>query len=90
MSEIKILTPEEIENLKTLNAEFGKVLNSIGEIEIKLQLIKQKEQELIEEKKFLMSDYDKLREKETNISNTLLEKYGEGKVDIESGKIELI
>lgn len=90
MSEIKFLTPEEIENLKTLNAEFGKVLNSIGEIEIKLQLIKQKEQELIEEKKFLMSDYDKLREKETNISNTLLEKYGEGKVDIESGKIELI
>lgn len=90
MSEIKFLTPEEIENLKTLNAEFGKVLNSIGEIEIKLQLLKQKEQELIEEKKFLMSDYDKLREKETSISNTLLEKYGEGKVDIESGKIELI
>ena len=90
MSEFKTLTPEEVENLKDLNKQFGKVLNSIGEIEIKLQLIKQKEEELKEEKKYLMADYETLRKKETEVSKLLLDKYGEGKIDIESGKIELI
>jgi hypothetical protein len=90
MSEFKTLTPEEVDNLKDLNKQFGKVLNSIGEIEIKLQLIKQKEEELKEEKKYLMADYETLRKKETEVSKLLLDKYGEGKIDIESGKIELI
>lgn len=90
MGEIKMLSAEEINNLKDLNRNFGKTLNSLGDIEVKLNLIKQKETELLKEKEGLFSDYSTLRNKETEITTQLLEKYGEGTIDIDSGKIELI
>lgn len=86
----KMLTAQEINTLKDLNKDFGKTLNSIGDIEIKLNLLKEKEKELIQEKQGLLSDYSTLRIKESDITNQLLEKYGEGTIDIESGKIELL
>ena len=85
-----MLSAEEINNLKDLNRNFGKTLNSLGDIEVKLNLIKQKETELIKEKEGLFSDYSTLRTKETEITTQLLDKYGEGTIDIDSGKIELI
>lgn len=86
----KMLTAQEINTLKDLNKDFGKTLNSIGDIEIKLNLLKEKEKELLQEKQGLLSDYSTLRIKESDITNQLLEKYGEGTIDIESGKIELL
>ena len=90
MGEIKMLSAEEINNLKDLNRNFGKTLNLLGDIEVKLNLIKQKETELLKEKEGLFSDYSTLRNKETEITTQLLDKYGEGTIDIDSGKIELI
>lgn len=86
----KTLTAQEINSLKDLNKDFGKTLNSLGDIEVKLTLLNQKEKELLKEKEGLLSDYNTLRSKETEITNQLLEKYGEGTIDIESGKIELL
>jgi hypothetical protein len=86
----KMLTAQEIISLKDLNKDFGKTLNSLGDIEVKLNLLNQKEKELLKEKEGLLSDYNTLRSKETEITNQLLEKYGEGTIDIESGKIELL
>lgn len=86
----KTLTAQEIISLKDLNKDFGKTLNSLGDIEVKLTLLNQKEKELLKEKEGLLSDYNTLRSKETEITNQLLEKYGEGTIDIESGKIELL
>lgn len=86
----KMLTAQEINSLKDLNKDFGKTLNSLGDIEVKISLLNQKEKELLKEKEGLLSDYNTLRSKETEITNQLLEKYGEGTIDIESGKIELL
>lgn len=88
--EEKTLTAQEIISLKDLNKDFGKTLNSLGDVEVKLSLLKQKEIELLKDKEGLLSDYSTLRSKETEITNQLLEKYGEGTIDIESGKIELL
>jgi hypothetical protein len=89
MPEVKDLTEEEVKSLKELNDHFGRTLNTIGDIEIKLNLLKNKQKELEDEKNLLLSDYSKLREKESEISKQLLEKYGEGTIDLNSGKIEL-
>lgn len=89
MSE-KMLTAEEINQLKELNKNFNNVINSIGDTEVKIQLLEEKKRQLVKEKELLLSDYEKLSVKETEITNILLEKYGEGKIDIESGKIELL
>ena len=90
MAEIKMLNTQEINSLKDLNKKFGNTLNSLGDIEIKLNLLKQKEAELLKDKEGYLSDYSTLRIQETEITTQLLEKYGEGKIDIESGKIELL
>lgn len=90
MAEIKMLNAQEINSLKDLNKKFGNTLNSLGDIEIKLNLLKQKEAELLKDKEGYLSDYSTLRIQETEITTQLLEKYGEGKIDIESGKIELL
>jgi hypothetical protein len=90
MAETKMLNAQEINNLKDLNKKFGNTLNSLGDIEIKLNLLKQKEAELLKDKEGYLSDYSTLRVQETEITTQLLEKYGEGKIDIESGKIELL
>jgi hypothetical protein len=90
MAETKILNAQEINSLKDLNKKFGNTLNSLGDIEIKLNLLKQKEAELLKDKEGYLSDYSTLRVQETEITTQLLEKYGEGKIDIESGKIELL
>lgn len=89
MAEVKDLSQEEIEKLRDLNDKFGKTLNSIGDIEIKLNLVKKKEEELKREKDLLFSDYAKLREKESELSQDLLKKYGEGTIDLAAGKIEV-
>jgi len=86
----KMLTAQEINELKDLNKSFNSVISSIGETEVKIGLLDKKKVELLKEKEFLLSDYEKLNTKETEITNRLLEKYGEGKIDIESGKIELL
>ena len=85
-----MLNAQEINSLKDLNKKFGNTLNSLGDIEIKLNLLKQKEAELLKDKEGCLSDYSTLRVQETEITTQLLEKYGEGKIDIESGKIELL
>jgi hypothetical protein len=90
MAETKMLNAQEINSLKDLNKKFGNTLNSLGDIEIKLNLLKQKEVELLKDKEGYLSDYSTLRIQETEITTQLLEKYGEGKIDIESGKIELL
>jgi hypothetical protein len=90
MAEVKDLSEEEIKVLRELNDNFGKTLNSIGDIEIKLNLLKNKQSELENEKSLLLSDYSKLREKESVLSKELLEKYGEGTIDLSSGKIEVV
>ena len=90
MAEVKDLTQEEIDSLRSLNEMFGKTLNSIGDIEIKLNLLSNKEDELKKEKDLLFADYSKLREKESELSQELLKKYGEGTIDLAAGKIETV
>jgi len=90
MAEEKVLLQEEISQLRELNKKYSDLISSVGELEIKLDLLEQKKTEFLSEKKLLLSDYSKLKDMETEITNKLLEKYGEGKIDLESGKIELI
>lgn len=90
MAEEKVLSPEEVSQLRELNQKYSDLISSVGELEIKLDLLEQKKKEFSEEKRLLLSDYSKLKERETQLTEQLLQKYGEGKIDLESGKIELI
>lgn len=90
MPEEKMLSGEEITQLRDLNKKYSDTIASLGEAEIKINLLKDKLTELENEKKLLLSDYSTIKQQETDITEKLLAKYGEGKVDLDSGKIEVL
>lgn len=68
---MKSLTPQEIEEIKTLQQEYDLLYYKIGRIEY------QKQQ--------LIESINKLYKQEEELSKRLIENYGKGNIDLESG-----
>jgi len=82
MSEIKKLTQEEINHIKTLQSDYNKVA-----IESQLVFIKKQTEVLYAEKSKIITEIDNISEKEKTLINGLQEKYGVGNINIETGEI---
>ena len=88
MSEVIKMTQEDIDRLKQLQEEYNKKTFEFGrlyqaKIEIDNQLIEWEEQNLI-----LTNEYKKLQENETKLAKDLEQKYGQGKVNLETGEFK--
>ena len=71
-------TPEELNQLKELRSEIGKLTAQMGQFYI--NKIKLEEAELKLKKELVT-----IEKKETNIAKTLSDKYGKGSIDLVSG-----
>jgi septal ring factor EnvC (AmiA/AmiB activator) len=80
MSEVKKLTTEELEAVKSIKNEYTNLALSLGELELQAANI-------AKEKQRLLTTQSELTEKEIKLSKTLTEKYGNGTIDIETGEI---
>jgi hypothetical protein len=80
--ETKVLTKEELKELKELKTKFIELTNSIGEIEIHIMSLKNR-------KKTLSDEIEKLNEGETALAKRLQDKYGQGTISLETGEISL-
>jgi hypothetical protein len=80
MSEIKTLTAEELEAVKSIKRDYSALSISLGEIELQ-------KASLDREKQTLLSQQVQLIEREETIAKSLSEKYGNGTIDIETGII---
>jgi hypothetical protein len=80
MSEVKKLTTEELEAVKSIKNEYTNLALSLGELELQAANI-------AKEKQRLLTTQTELTEKEIELSKTLTEKYGNGTIDIETGEI---
>jgi len=89
MAEIKELLPEEISELKSLSDQYSNLIRSLGELDIQIKELQDKKDSLEKEKSYLFSDYDSIKSKSDAITTKLVNKYGEGKINLETGKIEL-
>jgi hypothetical protein len=87
MSEIKKLTQEEINHIKTLQSDYNKVVFELGSIESQLVFIKKQTEVLYAEKSKIITEIDNISEKEKTLINGLQEKYGVGNINIETGEI---
>jgi len=87
MSEKKQLTPEEVNQIKELQAQYNKFVFELGSVEAQLQNIYRTETALETEKNNILSDISKLGEREKELVDSLQEKYGTGSIDIETGEI---
>jgi hypothetical protein len=89
MSETKDLSPEEMIELKELSNLYSKIVNELGEKSLEILELDWKKEELENEKKLLHSDYSLLKAKNEELTSRLIDKYGEGKINLDTGKIEM-
>ena len=77
--ETKVLTQEEITQLKTVQQERYSIIDKFGTIEIQFQ-------ELESTKQKLKLEYEKLKQKEEVLGKQLQAKYGDGTINLEKGE----
>lgn len=77
--EIKVLTLEEIKQLKDIQKKSFEISMSFGEIEIQIQRILSKKEEL-------KIELNKIISEEQILGQQLQQKYGDGKIDLEKGE----
>jgi hypothetical protein len=82
MSEIKKLTTEELDSIKSIKQEYTNLSFALGEIELQ-------KANLDREKQNLLNIQNQLIEKEIVLGKSLTEKYGNGSINIETGEINL-
>ena len=72
----KQLTPEEISTIKNLQNQIQQLALQLGTVEIK---------------KFqLKNEIEKLQQQEEQVAKTLSDKYGNGTLDIDTGKLTIV
>lgn len=77
--ETKVLTQEELNNLKLIRDKRLQLVENFGIIELKIQ-------EFNLQKEHLKEELKKLYQEETNLGQNLQEKYGDGSIDLEKGE----
>ena len=77
--ENKVLTQEEIQSLKLIQINQSNLVQSLGTVEYRIQLL-----EL--DKQTLKTQLQKQVEDETKIAEELQEKYGDGNINLEKGE----
>jgi stress response protein YsnF len=77
--EKKVLTQEELQEVKDLQIENSNLISQFGELEVVIQNLSLKKEELIIKLK-------ELKDREVKIGQTLQDKYGDGNIDIETGE----
>ena len=79
MSEVKVLTETEIENIKKVREDFQILVGNVGDVEIAIMNLNKKKKELEKE-------FEIIQEKETKIAVDLEKKYGKGNISLETGE----
>lgn len=77
--ETKVLTQEEITQLKAIQQNRYSIIDKFGTIEIQFQ-------ELESIKQRLKLEYEQLKQKEEVLGKQLQDKYGDGTINLEKGE----
>jgi len=88
MSEsVKQLTAEELQSIKDLQQQYNKFVFELGSIEAQLQALLAQKTRIEAEKDNIVSDINKLGDREREVVTALQEKYGVGNINPETGEI---
>lgn len=77
--EKQVLTQEEIQSLKTIQSSQNSLINSLGLLEYRIQVLE------LEKQKLKQQLQTQLKEEE-QIGNQLQQKYGDGNINLEKGE----
>jgi capsule polysaccharide export protein KpsE/RkpR len=77
---------KDIEVVKKLQAEYAITTAQIGQIEIELHLLNKRLEQVRDIREKLFEKYSSLQTEETELVKSLNEQYGDGVLDLDSGK----
>jgi chromosome segregation ATPase len=77
---------DDIQAVKDLQSKYATNTAQIGQVEVELHLLKRRLSQMEEMRINLLSTYDDLQKQEKELVASLNEKYGDGVLDLDSGK----
>lgn len=86
MENKQVLTAEELNQLKEIQDLYSKVILDLGQIDIQVDGLERMINQLTDQKKSILNQYQELQEKEKNIGQVLSSKYGDGTIDPKTGE----
>ena len=81
------LTTEELQSIKELQSKYNQTIFEIGISEAQKIALQEQVEKLEGNKKQLVNDLATIEQKESELTKTLQEKYGNGSINPETGEI---
>jgi di/tripeptidase len=81
----KKLDKEHVEQITTLRESFSQNSIAIGTIETELMLMQARTKELQAEKEKYYAQFTEMRQQESDLIETMRERYGDGQINLEDG-----
>ena len=82
----KDFSQEDVESVKSLQSKYATTTAQIGQVEIELHLLNKRLKDMQELRDSLFEKYNDLQKQESDLVKSLNEKYGDGVLDLDSGK----
>lgn len=76
----------DIQSVRSLQSEYAAITARIGQVEVEIHLLTKKLEDLKELRESLFQRYEELQNSEKELVNNLNQKYGDGVLDLESGR----
>ena len=77
---------DDVVAVKNLQSQYARTTAQIGQVEIELHLLSKRLDQMKELREKLFTEYTTLQDEEQTLVKSLNEKYGDGILDIDSGK----
>lgn len=77
---------DDVTAVKNLQSQYARTTAQIGQVEIELHLLLKRLDQMKELREKLFTEYTGLQDQEQTLVKSLNEKYGDGILDIDSGK----
>lgn len=86
MAEARDFDQSDIELVNELQRNYANTTAQIGQVEVELHLLNERIVQVSNVRENLFKTYTELQEKESKLVETLSEKYGDGVLDLDSGR----
>lgn len=77
---------EDMEAVRLLQSKYATNTAQIGQVEVELHILNKRLKDLTEYRESLFTGYDDLQKEEQELVQRLNEKYGDGVLDLDSGR----
>lgn len=84
---MKKLTQQEIDQIVAFQNQYNENAYSLGTIETEIAVLERELNKLESLKKEKLQNYFDIKQNETNFSTVLIERYGEGEIDLTTWEI---